>query len=138
MSKAENKYSLEYAKYLDSKDPLSKFKKYFVINDADLIYLDGNSLGRLPKNTLHKLQDTISYEWGDKLIQSWNDAWYLQSQKTSLKIAKLIGARENEVIIADSTSVNLFKLAYAALLVKSDKTNIISVIKINKFNQNAV
>ena len=68
--------SLTYARELDAADPLTAFRARFAIADPDLIYLDGNSLGRLPLATAERLDEVIGHEWGDRLIRSWNEGWF--------------------------------------------------------------
>ncbi|MCJ7732953.1 MAG: kynureninase [Anaerolineales bacterium] len=115
-----------YAQYLDQTDPLAHFKDRFVINDPDLIYLDGNSLGRLPKKTIPHLQDLVENQWGNGLIQGWNQGWFEKPTRLGARIAELIGARADEVVVCDTTSVNLFKLAAAALRYQTGKTSLVS------------
>ncbi|WP_462280327.1 kynureninase [Salinivirga cyanobacteriivorans] len=119
-------FSAKYAQEFDERDPLKPYRIKFELNDADLIYLDGNSLGALPKATPDRIKQVIDKEWGDRLIRSWNEGWYDRSQKIGAKIAQLIGAQPDEVIVADSTSVNLFKLAYGALKLQKGRSKIIS------------
>jgi len=108
MSRAE-------AEKLDAADPLAKFRAAFDL-PAGVLYLDGNSLGAPPKRALQRLHQTAEREWGSGLIRSWNDAGWIDLPKScGAKIARLIGARADEVIVADSVSVNLFKLAAALL-----------------------
>ena len=121
-----NIFSKEYAQSKDNKDPLKIYRSRFKLNDPNLIYLDGNSLGALPLETPERINDVLNKEWGDQLIRSWNQGWYTRSQQIAAKIAQLIGARPDEVILTDSTSVNLFKLAYGALQLQNGKTTIIS------------
>lgn len=104
-----------YAAELDARDPLAHFRERFVIADDDLIYLDGNSLGRLPKATAGRAEHLIHEEWGRRLIRGWNEGWFDAPERIGAQIARLIGAQPDEVIVADSTSVNLFKLLVAAL-----------------------
>jgi kynureninase len=102
------------ARALDTADPLRPLRDRFVIPDG-LIYLDGNSLGVLPRDTVERQRDLVERQWGERLIRSWNEAGWIEApQRIGAKIARLIGARPNEVIVADSTSVNLFKLLVAA------------------------
>ena len=115
----------EFASQLDRQDNLRNFRKKFFFND-NRIYLDGNSLGRLPLETKKQLQTVIENQWGIKLIESWNRHWYEKSVELGDKIAKIVGASEGEVIISDSTSVNLFKLAYAALKLQTGRTRVVS------------
>ena len=104
-----------YAHELDRRDELARFRDEFVIDDPDLIYLDGNSLGRLPKRTAARLREVVEQEWGRRLIQGWGEGWFAAPRRIGAKIAQLIGAQADEVIVCDSTSVNLFKLYLAAL-----------------------
>ncbi len=107
--------SAAYARSLDEADDLLIYRKQFVHSDPDLLYLDGNSLGRLPRLTTARLQDAIEREWGDRLIRSWNEGWMEAPSRIGSKIGRLLGAQPGELIMADSTSVNLFKLVVAAL-----------------------
>jgi kynureninase len=115
-----------YASDLDARDPLAHFRERFVISDPDLIYMDGNSLGRLPKDTVTLAEDVISRQWGTSLIRSWNEGWFTAPERIGEKIARLIGAQPDEVIIADSTSINLFKLAVAALRKQQGRSRILT------------
>ncbi|MFN2395754.1 MAG: kynureninase [Bacteroidales bacterium] len=115
-----------YAIEQDANDKLNHFREKFVMYDPNLIYLDGNSLGMLPAATPKRIENVITKEWGNNLIRSWNDEWYERSQEIAAKLAPLIGAQPDEVIMADSTSVNLFKLAYAALQLQTGKKCIVS------------
>jgi len=118
--------SISHARSLDQQDPLKDYRKRFVIKDPNLIYLDGNSLGRLPVETGGILEKVISEQWGERLIRSWNEGWYQQSMRLGKKIAQIIGAHPEEVIVSDSTSVNLYKLAYGALKMLEGRNEIIS------------
>ena len=111
---------------LDAKDDLAHFRDKFVSRDPELIYLDGNSLGRLPRATMTRLQDLVEKEWGDRLIRGWNEGWFEMAQKVGDKIGQLIGAQPGEVIVGDSTSVNLYKLALAAVLARPNRPQIIT------------
>ena len=115
------KTSRAYALTLDAEDALASFRERFVIADPKLIYLDGNSLGRLPKATAARADRLIHKEWGERLIRSWNEGWLDAPARIGAKIAELIGAQPDEVIMADSTSVNLFKLVVAALRRQREK-----------------
>jgi len=100
---------------LDASDPLAPHRTAFALPDG-IVYLDGNSLGALPVTTAARVREVIEDEWGRGLIGSWNDAgWIDASRRTGSKIARLIGAADDEVVCADSTSVNLFKVLAAAL-----------------------
>lgn len=106
--------SLEEARRLDAEDPLAGFRERFALPPG-VIYLDGNSLGALPRQTPDRLFRTVGEEWGKGLIRSWNDAgWIDAPARVGAKIARLIGAGAHEVMVADSTSVNLYKLLAAA------------------------
>lgn len=106
---------------LDVQDPLAPLRAQFHIPEGK-IYLDGNSLGVLPKTTAARVAHVVQHEWGQQLIESWNTAgWIDLPQRVGDQIARLIGAADNEVIVADSTSVNLFKVLWAALsIAKAD------------------
>ena len=100
---------------LDQIDPLRSLRDLFQIPEG-LIYLDGNSLGELPKATLASVAAAVAQEWGQDLIRSWNSAgWFQKPLEVGNKIAKLIGAKDDEVVAADSTTINLFKVLSAAL-----------------------
>lgn len=117
---------LQYAVELDGQDELARFRDEFLIADPELIYLDGNSLGRLPKRTAGSLRQVIEHGWGDRLIRGWGEEWFTAPQRVGAKIAQLIGAQPDEVIVCDSTSVNLFKLVVAALQAKSGRRKIVT------------
>lgn len=100
---------------LDATDPLASFRDRFVIDDPELIYLDGNSLGRLPNDTVERLDRVIRDEWGRGLVRSW-EHWIDMPQRVGdLLGTALLGASAGEVVLSDSTTVNLYKLAAAAL-----------------------
>jgi kynureninase len=112
---------------LDASDELAPYRTDFYHNELEeLIYLDGNSLGRLPLSTVNRLNDIISYQWGKRLIRSWNEHWLETPKRVAEKIATLVGAKPNEIFVGDSTSVNLYKLAFAALQYAQDKDTIVS------------
>ncbi|WP_319482308.1 kynureninase [uncultured Draconibacterium sp.] len=115
-----------FAEQLDSKDPLRKFRSRFYIESENTIYLDGNSFGRLPIKTKALLTEVVEKQWGTELIESWNQNWYQKSTQLGDKIAPIIGATQGEVIVSDSTSINLYKLAHAALKLQKGKTTIVS------------
>jgi kynureninase len=118
--------SLAYARSLDAQDELAHFRKEFLITNPQVIYLDGNSLGRLPKRTAQALQKTVEVDWGDRLIRGWNEGWMALPSMLAGKLASLLGAQPGEICFADSTSVNLFKLAVAALRANPDRKKIVS------------
>jgi kynureninase len=118
--------TLEQVRALDSADPLRRFRDRFVLPEG-VIYLDGNSLGALPKAAIARQQTVVEEEWGSELIRSWNTrGWIEAPQRVGAKIAALIGARPNEVIVADSTSVNLFKLIVAAAALAPGRRQLLS------------
>jgi len=115
-----------YFLHLDNQDPLAGFRERFVIDDPDLIYLDGNSLGRLPKETIPHIQDLVENQWGKNLIRGWNEGWYEKPTNLGARLAELIGAQPDEVVVCDTTSVNLFKLSAAALRYQQGRNEVIS------------
>jgi kynureninase len=118
--------SRAYAETLDAQDELAEFRNEFVIAEPELIYLDGNSLGRLPRQTAARLQEVMSEEWGQGLIRGWNTNWFNAPTRVGEKIAQLVGATPGQVIISDTTSINLFKLVMAALRARPGRRQIIS------------
>ncbi len=118
--------NLEHAQQLDTADELAPFRSAFVFPEPDLIYLDGNSLGRLPRATASRLQDVIACEWAGDLIRSWNKGWFDAPGRLGDKIGSLAGASPGQVIVGDSTSINLFKLTMAALSMRPERHRIIS------------
>lgn len=111
---------------LDAADPLAPLRALFALPDG-LVYLDGNSLGALPAATPARIADAVERQWGRDLIRSWNTAgWVDLPQRVGAKIASLVGAQPDEVVAADATSVNLFKLLSAALRMRPDRTVILS------------
>ncbi len=118
--------SLDFAKQLDQQDSLASYRGQFVINDRDLIYLDGNSLGRLPKPVIERMVKAVEQEWGSDLIRGWNKGWWESPVRIGNKIGRLLGAAEGQIVVGDQTSVNLFKLAVAALTLQPQKKRIIT------------
>ncbi|HMB23675.1 MAG TPA: aminotransferase class V-fold PLP-dependent enzyme, partial [Anaerolineales bacterium] len=118
--------SREFAEQLDQQDTLASYRARFVANDPDLIYLDGNSLGRLPTSVIERMQKAVEAEWGTDLIRGWNKGWWETPARIGEKIASLLGAAEGQVVVGDQTSINLFKLATAALTLHPEKTRIIT------------
>ena len=111
---------------LDREDPLGPFREQFELPEG-VIYLDGNSLGPLPRRTLTRLIDVTREEWGQSLITSWNThGWLRLPQSIGDKIARIIGAAPGEVVAADSTSVNLFKLLAAACALRPERKVILT------------
>lgn len=117
---------IRIARDLDAQDELASFREEFVIADPSLIYLDGNSLGRLPKRTVIFMRNAIEAEWGKRLIRVWNDGWINTPTELGAKIAGLVGAQADEILVTEATSINLFKLALAALQARPNRTRIVS------------
>jgi len=117
--------NLSYAKSLDRSDPLASFRKYFHIPDPNLIYMDGNSLGRPPKASGKRVQ-VLTEEWGKDLIRGFNKDWWQAPVRVGEKIAQLVGAGPGQIVVTDSVSVNLFKLASAALSYRSQRRKILT------------
>jgi len=113
------------ARTLDAGDALAPFRDRFVIKDPELIYLDGNSLGRLPKKTIEVMRELVEEQWGGELVGGWK-RWIDLPRRLGAKIAGLIGAQPDEVIVCDSTSVNLFKLTVGALHLVPDRGKIVT------------
>ena len=110
----------------DHADALAPLRNQFDLPPG-VVYLDGNSLGALPRRTAGRVRETIDLEWGDGLVRSWNAAdWIGAPARVGAKIAPLIGAAPDEVIVADSTSVNLFKLVCGALALRPDRRVILT------------
>ena len=107
--------TLQDCRALDAQDPLRELRKQFELPDG-VIYLDGNSLGVLPRTTAARVAEAVQKDWGQGLIRSWNSAgWFNLPQRLGDKIARLIGAAPGEVVATDSTSINLYKVLSAAL-----------------------
>ena len=116
---------LEKAEALDNTDSLKSFKDKFVA-DLSLIYLDGNSLGKLPIKTIETTANIVENQWGKNLIRSWNEHWMDLSKDIATKIAKIVGAQPDEIFVGDTTSLNLYKLLFASLTLQKEKTEIIT------------
>jgi kynureninase len=118
--------TLDEAQELDAADPLAFARERFRLPDG-LIYLDGNSLGALPAATAERLAYVTTREWGDDLIASWNKYdWIEAPTRIATKLAPIVGARPNELLIADSTSVCLFKLLAAAVQARPGRRTILT------------
>ncbi|MEO7911778.1 MAG: kynureninase [Roseiflexaceae bacterium] len=116
---------LDYAQQLDTQDELASYRGAFA-HDGDLIYMDGNSLGRLPHATVDRMGAAVEQEWGRDLIRGWHHGWYDAPQRIGDKIAGLLGAGSGQVLACDSTSTNLFKLILAALALRPERRRIVS------------
>ncbi|WP_370111691.1 kynureninase [Streptacidiphilus sp. MAP12-33] len=111
---------------LDAVDPLTGFRERFTL-PKDVLYLDGNSLGALPAHTPERLRRMVEEEWGQGLIRSWNEAgWYDLPRGLGNRLAPLVGAAPDQVVVCDSTSVNLFKVLSAALRLRPGRGTVVS------------
>jgi kynureninase len=91
-----------------------------------VIYLDGNSLGALPRATPHRVQEVVSQQWGERLIRAWDEGWLDQPLEVGTRLGALLGAGAGEVVIGDSTTVCLYKLASAALVLRPGRRRIVT------------
>ena len=115
----------QFALDLDASDPLAKYRDQFVIADPTMCYLDGNSLGRLPKQTIKVINDFLIDDWGAKVVEGWND-WIDQAQVTGDLIGRAtLGAAAGQVLACDTTSVNFYQLVGAALAARPGRKTII-------------
>jgi kynureninase len=115
----------EQAQALDQADPLREFADRFVVTDPNLIYLDGNSLGRQPR-TAAGLVTAAMDRWADELVGAWRSKWIDLPRQVGAALAPLVGADPADVMITDQTTVNLYKLAAAALTARPDRHDIIT------------
>jgi kynureninase len=115
-----------YAEELDAADPLAGFRDRFVRADESLIYLDGNSLGPPPVATRARIAEVVSQEWGAGLVRSWNQWIELPTLVGDLIGQHLVGAAAGQVAVCDSTTINLYKLARAALDSQHDRNVIVT------------
>jgi kynureninase len=119
-------FTLDDALALDASDLLAPMRQFFDLPE-NLIYLDGNSLGALPRETSASVRSVIGDQWGRDLIASWNrHDWITLPERTGAMIAPLIGAGPDEVLAGDTTSINVFKLAVAALAAQPGRSTILS------------
>ena len=111
---------------LDAADPLAAFRDRFVIDDDLVAYLDGNSLGRVPRATVDRLTAFVRDEWGSRLIRGWADPWVELPVTVGDELGQaLLGAAAGQTVIADSTSVNLYKLLHAAMGLRPERDEIV-------------
>lgn len=111
---------------LDRADPVRPFRDRFDLPDG-VIYLDGNSLGAMPKATPERVREVVQDQWGRDLIRSWNrHGWIDLQRRIGAKIGRLIGARDGETVVADTTSINLFKALAAGLELRPERRVIVS------------
>ena len=115
----------EYALALDAQDPLAKYRDQFVNNDPNQCYLDGNSLGRLPKVTVKAVNDFLLNEWGNEVVAGWAH-WIDEAQTVGDLLGRAaLGAASGQVLVCDTTSVNFYQLALAAIQAKPNRKTII-------------
>ncbi len=119
-------FTRQQAAALDEADSLAGFRERFVHTDPELIYLDGNSLGRLPRETIDRIQAATVEEWGGGLVGSWRTTWMSRPAEIAAELAPLIGADPDEVLLTDQTSVNLYKLAVAALTYQVPRSTVLT------------
>ncbi|MEU8483756.1 kynureninase [Streptomyces sp. NPDC048641] len=102
---------------LDAADELGKLRERFVLDDAgDTVYLDGNSLGALPAHVPGRVEDVVRRQWGELRIRSWTESgWWTAPERIGDRIAPLVGAAEGQIVVGDSTSVNVFKALVGAV-----------------------
>ncbi len=123
---SEFRYSQTYFEGLDTDDPLKFARDDFHIPD-DLIYFDGNSLGPMLKDIPARINEFLTQEWAEDLIASWNKHdWFASPFRLGQKLAPMIGAKDNEVVVTDIVSINLFKLIIAALRLRPERRKIVS------------
>ena len=118
--------SRAHAENLDANDPLADFRQEFVITDPDRCYLDGNSLGRLPKLTIKRINDYLTNEWGEQIVDGWS-SWIDEAQSTGDLIGRsALGAAAGQVLAVDTTSVNFYQLCHAAVKARPGRRTVIS------------
>lgn len=115
----------EYAQWLDASDALREFRGRFLLDD-DLIYLDGNSLGALPRATAERMRDVVMRQWGTRLIRGWDEGWLELPVAVGERLGSLLGAVPGELVIGDSTTVCFYKLASAALDLRPERRQIVT------------
>jgi kynureninase len=110
----------------DTVDPLSTFRDRFVLPEG-IIYLDGNSLGPMPRTAAGILNRTIEREWGEDLIKSWNSAgWFDMPARLGDRVGALIGAAPGQTLVCDTTSINLYKAVHAAIGLRPNRNVILA------------
>ena len=115
------------AEALDAADELAPFRDEFVVTDPSIVYLDGNSLGRLPTSTVERVGEEVGRGWGDRLVRAWDEGWMeLATGIGDLIGTRLLGARPGEVVVGDSTTVNLYKLCSAAVAARPGRTTVVT------------
>jgi kynureninase len=117
--------TLDHIRSMDANDSLARYRSEFVIDDPDMCYLDGNSLGRLPKSTVAAIGRVVTDQWGGELVAGWEKWIDLSTQVGDRLGAAVLGAAAGQVLVTDTTSVNLYRLAIAALRDKPGRKTII-------------
>ena len=111
---------------MDNGDPLAAFREKFYLPD-DVVYLDGNSLGAAPKAAFDALETAARREWADQLIRSWAGAgWWVLGDKLGDQLAKLFGAGDGEIVVCDTTSINIYKVLHAGLSLRPGRSVILT------------
>ncbi len=122
--------TLDDVRAMDGADPLAGFRERFVIgggSDDPVAYLDGNSLGRLPRATAERMRQVVEHEWGIRLIRGWADAWLgLPERVGDLIGSAVLGAGPGQVVVADSTSINIAKVLHAAAALRPDRRTLVA------------
>jgi kynureninase len=114
------------AEVLDATDPLAAYRQRFLVDDELVAYLDGNSLGRAPRSTLQRLQSLYAEQWGGRLIRGWTEGWVDLPEQVGDRLgAAVLGAAAGQVVVADSTSVNLYKSLHAATGLRSGRREVV-------------
>lgn len=125
MSSLEIAATRKHAEWLDANDPLGEYRKRFLLPER-VIYLDGNSLGALPRTTADRLREVVAQQWGERLIRGWDEGWLDQPLEVGARLGALLGAARGEVVIGDSTTVCFYKLASAALELRRGRRRIVT------------
>jgi kynureninase len=128
MNKLAFEPDLAHARQLDQENELAPYRNAFASTEPGLIYMDGNSLGRLPLRTADRMRAVVEQEWGRDLVRGWNAGWWDAPSRVGDKIAPLIGAAPGQVLVSDSTSANLFKLVMAGLALKPGRRRLVSTV----------
>jgi kynureninase len=115
-----------YAEQLDAVDPLSEFVEESIVTDPDMLYLDGNSLGRLTQQTRRRLLQVVDHEWAGGLVRSWETWIDLPTRVGDALAEHLLGAQPGEVVVGDNTTINLYKAAAAAVAARPEATAIVT------------
>ncbi|WP_248966351.1 kynureninase [Sphaerisporangium perillae] len=115
---------IERAAKLDAEDPLAHVRDEFDL-EPGVVYLDGNSLGAPPRGVAARVEEVVRHQWGRRLIRSWTESWWSAPERVGEKIAPLVGAAPGQVVVADSTSVNIFKALVAAVRMAPGRREIV-------------